>query len=74
LLDSVVTGLFGISSPPFPEVSLSYSEKSKFEKYFEGVKNRPDIHFIPFAFTEFGDLGGHVSAFVTKLAKHAAAS
>jgi hypothetical protein len=46
----------------------------KFEKYSEGVRSRPDIRFIPFAITEFGTLGGHVMAFLTDLAKQAAAS
>jgi hypothetical protein len=34
---------------------------------------RPDIRFIPFAVTEF-TLGGHATAFLTGLAKQAAAS
>jgi hypothetical protein len=38
------------------------------------VRSRPDIRFIPFAFTEFGTLGGHATAFLTELAKQAAAS
>jgi hypothetical protein len=46
----------------------------KFEKYSEGVRSRPDIRFIPFAITEFGTLGGHAMAFLTELAKQAAAS
>jgi hypothetical protein len=34
----------------------------------------PDICFTPFALTEFGTLGGHATAFLTELAKHASAS
>jgi hypothetical protein len=73
-LDSMVSGLFGVSSPPSPEVALRRVEKTKLEKYSEWVRSRPDIRFIPFAVTEFGSLGGHATAFLTKLAKHAAAS
>jgi hypothetical protein len=32
-LISVVSGLFGVSSPPFPYVALRRVEKTKFEKY-----------------------------------------
>jgi hypothetical protein len=32
-LDAVVSGLFGVSSPPSPEVALRHAEKTKFEKY-----------------------------------------
>jgi hypothetical protein len=73
-LDAVVSGLFGVSSPPSPEVALRRAEKTKLEKYSEGVRSRPDIRFIPFAVTEFGILGGYATAFLTELAKHAAAS
>jgi hypothetical protein len=38
------------------------------------VRIRPDIRFIPFAVTEFCTLGGHATAFLTELAKHASAS
>jgi hypothetical protein len=34
-LDAVVSGLFGVSSPPLPEVVLRHAEKTKFEKYSE---------------------------------------
>jgi hypothetical protein len=37
-LDAVVSGLFGVSSPPSPEVALRRAEKTKFEKYSEGVR------------------------------------
>jgi hypothetical protein len=37
------------------------------------VRSRPDIRIIPFAITEFGTLGGRTTAFLTELAKHAAA-
>jgi hypothetical protein len=73
-LDAVVSGLFGVSSPPSPEVALRHAEKTQFEKYSEGVRSRPYILFIPFAVTEFGTLGGHATAFLTELAKQAAAS
>jgi hypothetical protein len=73
-IDAVVSGLFGVSSPPSPEVTLRHVEKTKFEKYSEGVRIRPDIRFIPFALTKFGTLGGHTTAFLTELAKMAAAS
>jgi hypothetical protein len=62
--------LLAVSSPPFPEVTLRRAEKTKFEKYSEGVRSRPDIRFIPFAVTEFGTLGGHAAGFFTKLAMH----
>jgi hypothetical protein len=70
----VVSGLFGVSSPPSPEVALRHVEKTKFEKYSKGVRSRPDIRSIPFAVTEFGTLGGHATAFLTEIGKHAAAS
>jgi hypothetical protein len=73
-LDAVVSGLFGVSSPPSPEVALRRPEKTKFEKYLEGMRSLPDIQLIPFAVTEFGTLGGHATAFLTELAKQAAAS
>jgi hypothetical protein len=44
---AVVSGLFGVSSHPPPEVALRRAEKTKFEKYSEGVRSRPDIRFIP---------------------------
>jgi hypothetical protein len=53
-LDVMVSGLFGVSSPPSPEVALRRAETTNFEKYSEGVRSRPDIYFIPFAETEFG--------------------
>jgi hypothetical protein len=31
-LDAVVSGLFGVSSPPSPEVALRRAKKTKFEK------------------------------------------
>jgi hypothetical protein len=68
-LDAVVSGLFGVSSPPSPEVALRRAEQTKFEKYSEGVRSRPDIRFIPFVVTEFGTLGGHATAFLTELTK-----
>jgi hypothetical protein len=73
-LDAAVSGLFGVSSPPSPDVTLRRAEKTKFEKYSYGVRSRPDIPFIPFAITELGALGGHATAFLTELSKHAAAS
>jgi hypothetical protein len=73
-LDAVVSGLFGVSRPPSPKVALRRTEKTKFEKYSEGVRSRPGIRFIPFAVTELGTLGGYATAFLTELAKQAAAS
>jgi hypothetical protein len=73
-LDAVVSGLFGVSSPPSLEVALRRAEKTKLEKYSEGVRSRPDICFISFEVTEFGTLGGHVTAFLTELGKQATAS
>jgi hypothetical protein len=35
-LDSVVSGLFRVSSPPFPDVVVRQVEKTKFEKYSKG--------------------------------------
>jgi hypothetical protein len=49
-------------------------QNKKLEKYEEGVRNRPDIRFIPFAVTEFGVLGGHAMAFFIELARQATAS
>jgi hypothetical protein len=34
--DALVSGLFGVSSPPTPEVALRRVEKTKFKKYSEG--------------------------------------
>jgi hypothetical protein len=73
-LDPVVSGLFGVSSPPSPEVAQRRVEKTKFEKYSEGVRSRPEIHLIPFVVTEFGTLGSHATGFLTELAKEEAAS
>jgi hypothetical protein len=50
-LDAVDFGLFGVSSPPSPEVTLRRAENIKFEKYSEGVRSRPDMLFMPFAVT-----------------------
>jgi hypothetical protein len=50
-LDAVVSGLFGVSSPPSPEVALRRAEETKFEKYSEGLRSRLDIRLIPFAVT-----------------------
>jgi hypothetical protein len=38
------------------------------------LRSRPDFHFIPFAVTEFGTLGGNATNFLTELAKQAAAT
>jgi hypothetical protein len=73
-LDAVISGLFGVFGLPSPEVYLRRTEKTKFEKYSEGVRSRPDIRFSLFAFTESGTLGGHATAFLTELAKQVAAS
>jgi hypothetical protein len=72
--DAVISGLFGVSSIPSPEVALRRDEKIKFEKYSRGVRSRPDIRFIRFVVAEFGTLGGHATAFLTELAKLVAAS
>jgi hypothetical protein len=73
-IDAVVSGLFGVSGPPSPEVALRRAEKTKFEKYSEGVRSRPDIRFTPFAVTEIGTIGGHATALLTELAKKEAPS
>jgi hypothetical protein len=73
-VDAVVSRLFGVFSPASPGVALRRDEKTKFKKYSEGVRSRPDIRFIPFAVTEFGTLGGHATAFLTEPAKQATAS
>jgi hypothetical protein len=44
-LDAVVSCLFGVSSPPSPEVALRRFEKTKFEMYSKGVRSRLDIRF-----------------------------
>jgi hypothetical protein len=46
-LDAAASGLFGVSSPPSREVAFRRAKKTKFEKYSEGVRSRPDIHFNP---------------------------
>jgi hypothetical protein len=58
-LDAVVSGVFGVSSPPSPDDALRRAEKIKFGKYSERLRSHPDIRFIPFVVTEFGALGGH---------------
>jgi hypothetical protein len=68
-LDVVVSGLFGVSSPPISLSRRRRAQKTKFNKYSEGVRSHPDIHFIPFAVSEFVTLGGYATAFLTKLAK-----
>jgi hypothetical protein len=73
-LDDVVSGLFGVSSPPPPDVALRRDEKTKFEKYSEEVRSGPDFRFIPFAVTGFGALSGHATALLNEVAKHATAS
>jgi hypothetical protein len=35
-IDAVVSGLFGVASPPCPEVALRRAEKTKFEEIQEG--------------------------------------
>jgi hypothetical protein len=70
----VVSGLFAVSSPPVSRSALRRAEKTKFEKYSEGVRSRPDVRFIPSAVTEFGTLGGHATGFLTELAIQATAS
>jgi hypothetical protein len=59
----VVSGLLGVFSPGSPDVTQCGVEKTKFEKYSEGERSRPDIRFILFAVTEFGAFGGHTTAF-----------
>jgi hypothetical protein len=59
--DAAVSRLFGVSSPPSPEVAISRVKKTKFEKYSEGVRTCHDIRFVPFAVTEFRALGGHAA-------------
>jgi hypothetical protein len=73
-LDAVVSGLFGVSSPPFPDVALRRAKKTKFKKYSEGVRSRPDSRFVPFAVTEVGALGGHATGCLNELAKEEVAS
>jgi hypothetical protein len=51
-IDAVVSYLFGVSSPPSPDVALCRAEKTKFEKHSEGVRSRSDIRFIPFEIIE----------------------
>jgi hypothetical protein len=74
-IDAVVSGLFGVfSSPPSLYVAICRAEKTNFDKYSEGVRNRPDTGFIPFAVTEFSALGGHATAFFAELVRKTAAS
>jgi hypothetical protein len=74
-LDALVSGLFGVSSPPSPEAAhISSTEKTKLDKYQAmGVRSRPDIRLIPFDFKEFGALRGHATVILTELIKQAAA-
>jgi hypothetical protein len=72
-LDTVVSGLFVVSSLPPPEAALSRAAKTKFDKHSEGVRSRPDIRVIHFAATFFGGFGGHATAFLRELAMEAAA-
>jgi hypothetical protein len=62
--DALVSGFWGVYSPPSLEVAISRAEKIKFKKNSKGVRSRPDIRFTPFAVTEFGALGGHAKAFL----------
>ena len=66
-LDAVVSGLFGVSGPPSPDVALRRAEETEPEKYLERVmRSRPDIRFIPSPVTELGALGGQpATAFLT---------
>jgi hypothetical protein len=64
-IDAVGSCLFGVSSPPSPNVALGRDEKTKSEKYSEGVRSHPGIRSIPFAVTKFGALGGHATALLT---------
>jgi hypothetical protein len=51
IIDAVGFGLLGVSSPQSPDVAPCRAQKTKFEKYSDGVMSRPDIRFIPFAVT-----------------------
>jgi hypothetical protein len=73
-IDAVDFGLFRASSLQSHEGAISSDEETKFEKYSKGVRSRHVTRFIPFAFTEFGALGDHTTAFYTEVARHAAAS
>jgi hypothetical protein len=56
-------------APRLPKSLYAVLRRPSTRKYSEGLRNRPDIRFIPFAVTEFGTLGGHATAFLTELAK-----
>jgi hypothetical protein len=43
-LDAVVSHLFGVSSPPSPEVALRRAEETKFETNSEGVRSQSPRH------------------------------
>jgi hypothetical protein len=58
-IGAVVSGVFGISISPSPDVALCRDKKTKFEKYSEGLRSRPNIRSIFFAVADFGALGGH---------------
>jgi hypothetical protein len=47
-LDAVVSGLFGVSSPPSLEVARRRAEKTKFEKYSDGGEesSRHPLHSV----------------------------
>jgi hypothetical protein len=62
-IDAAASGVFGVSSPPSPDVALCRGEKTNFDQSSERVKSRPEPRFVPFAVTEFGALGGHATAF-----------
>jgi hypothetical protein len=74
-LDTVLSILFGVSClrVPKPLHAVPKRQSSKISRS-EGVTSRPDIHFIPFAVTEFSALGGHATAFLIDVANHTAAS
>jgi hypothetical protein len=67
IIDVVVSGLFEVSSPSSPDVSLYCAENTKFDKYSEGVRSRPDTRAIPFEGTELGALGDHATDFFDKV-------
>jgi hypothetical protein len=73
-LDDVIPVCSAFLAPRLPTSLCAVLRRPSFKKYSEWVRSRPDIRLIPFEVTEFGTLGGHAAAFLTGLAKQAAAS
>jgi hypothetical protein len=69
-IDVVVSGLFGVSSLPSPDVALCRAEKTNCDKCSVGVRSRPDVRFIKLRWRRSGGGPGggcacmHVSTYL----------